>query len=305
MMKERPYILIANDDGVYAPGIKHLWSILSPYADVVVVAPSSEQSAVSMSITIRHPLRIEKIEWPSAKEAEVWWINGTPADCVKLALSVILPRQPQLIVSGINRGTNAGRNVIYSGTVAAIIEGVLHNIPGIAFSATEYANPDYDKARQYIPGIVEYILENPLPAGTFLNVNFPTRFEGGIKGIRLTTQGLEYWIENPEQREHPAEKSVYYWLGARLAQYEEKNDSDIVLLREGYATAVPIQISDLTHRAVVDTHKAVFDSYVNEFANTPKISIKCHQPFFLTFLDDLPPPFQPIDTVKLDSQLIA
>src|ERR1700722_13841399 len=123
-MTNQPYILVTNDDGVYAPGIKHLWKSLNQIADVVVVAPASEQSAVSLSITIRHPLRIEKIDWPLHGNAKVWSINGTPADCVKLALSVILPHPPQLIVSGINRGNNAGRNVLYSGTVAAVIEGV-------------------------------------------------------------------------------------------------------------------------------------------------------------------------------------
>ena len=150
-MTKRPYILVTNDDGVYAPGIKHLWKALAQFADVVVVAPSSEQSAVSLSITIRHPLRIEKIEWPWANHTPVWSINGTPADCVKLALSVILPHPPQLIVSGLNRGNNAGRNVLYSGTVAAVIEGVMHNIPGIAFSVTDYAKPDYEKAERYNP----------------------------------------------------------------------------------------------------------------------------------------------------------
>ena len=120
-MMNRPFILVTNDDGVYAPGIKHLWKALQDFADLIVVAPATEQSAVSLSITIRHPLRIEKLEWPFVN-AEVWSVNGTPADCVKLALSVILPHPPQLIVSGINRGNNAGRNTLYSGTVAAVIK---------------------------------------------------------------------------------------------------------------------------------------------------------------------------------------
>src|SRR5690348_2759860 len=130
----QPYILVTNDDGVHAPGIKHLWKALSKIANVVVVAPASEQSAVSLSITTRQPLRTEKIDWPRIENEQVWAINGTPADCVKLALNVILSTPPQLIVSGINRGSNAGRNILYSGTVAAVIEGVMHNIPGIAFS---------------------------------------------------------------------------------------------------------------------------------------------------------------------------
>lgn len=268
-MTTRPYILITNDDGIYAPGIKHLWKALETIADVIVVAPASEQSAVSLSITIRHPLRIEKVDWPWAPNAQIWSINGTPADCVKLALNVILPHPPHLIVSGINRGSNAGRNVLYSGTVAAIIEGVMHNIPGIAFSLADYFNPNYEKVEAYIPSMIHYLLEHPLPAGTFLNVNFPKLREAGIRGIRLTKQGREYWAENPEQREHPAEGLPYYWLGAKLAQFREEPDSDIMLLREGYATAVPIHISDLTHHLLVDQQREKFENFINHLANKP------------------------------------
>lgn len=263
-MNNRPYILVTNDDGVYAPGIKHLWKVLAEIANVVVVAPSSEQSAVSLSITIRHPLRIEKIHWPWAENAQVWSINGTPADCVKLALSVILPHPPQLVISGINRGNNAGRNVLYSGTVAAVIEGVMHNIPGIAFSVSDYFNPDYEKAERYIPLIMQYLLEHPLPNGTFLNVNFPKHMDKGIKGIRFTKQGREYWAENPEQREHPAEGSPYYWLGAKIAQFQEDEESDVVLLKDGYATAVPIHIGDLTHHSLFIQQREKFENFVNQ-----------------------------------------
>lgn len=269
-MTNRPYILVSNDDGVYAPGIKHLWKILAKVADVVVVAPATEQSAVSLSITIRHPLRIEKVNWPWDEDAQIWSINGTPADCVKLALSVILPNTPQLIVSGINRGSNAGRNAFYSGTVAAVIEGIMHNIPGIAFSIADYANPLYERTEQYILSIIQYVLENPLPAGTLLNVNFPEHNQHGIKGVRLTKQGREYWAENPEQREHPAEGSSYYWLGAKLAQFKEDHDSDIALLREGYATAVPIHISDLTNHPLVTQQRENFENFVNGVANDYK-----------------------------------
>jgi 5'-nucleotidase len=267
-MTNRPTILVTNDDGVYAPGIKHLWKVLSEVADVIVVAPSSEQSAVSLSITIRHPLRIEKMDWPLAPAAKVWSINGTPADCVKLALNVILPNPPQLIVSGINRGSNAGRNVLYSGTVAAVIEGVMHNIPGIAFSVADYMNPNYENVEKYIPSITQYLLEHPLPSGTFLNVNFPKQMEQGIKGVRFTKQGREYWAENPEQREHPAEGNTYYWLGAKVAQFQEDIDSDIMLLREGYATAVPIHINDLTHHLHLVQQREKFESFVNQFHDT-------------------------------------
>lgn len=262
-MTQRPFILITNDDGVYAPGIKHLWQALDPIADVAVVAPASEQSAVSLSITIRRPLHIEKIEWPLV-EAKVWSINGTPADCVKLALNAILPKSPDLIVSGINRGSNAGRNVLYSGTAAAVVEGTLHNIPGIAFSTSDYSNPDYASIESHIPLIMQYVLDHPLPVGTFLNVNFPKNMKETFRGIRLTRQGKEFWGESLEQREHPAEQKPYYWLGARLVQFDEEENSDIKCLNEGYATAVPIHMGDLTHHDHVENFREHFETIVNK-----------------------------------------
>lgn len=262
-MSARPTILITNDDGIHAPGIRYLWNALSPIANVFVVAPATEQSATGLSITIRHPLRIEAVNWPGAPEGHIFSVSGTPTDCVKLALSVILPTLPNLIVSGINRGSNAGRNVFYSGTVAAVIEGIMRDVPGIAFSMADYYNPNYQKVECHIPSLVQYIIEHPLPSGTFLNVNFPQENGEEIKGIRFTRQGLEYWAENPEEREHPAEGSSYYWLGVKVMQFNEHEDSDIALLREGYATAVPIHVGNLTHHDTLDTHKDRFESFVN------------------------------------------
>lgn len=261
-MTKRPLILVCNDDGVYAPGIKHLWKSVQEFADVVVVAPAAEQSAVSLGITIRHPLRVEKVEW-RAHDAAVWSVSGTPADCVKMALNVILPSPPDLILSGINRGSNAGRNVLYSGTIAAVIEGIMHQIPGVAFSTSDYANPNYADAEHSIPGIVKYVLQNPLPYGTFLNVNFPKRELGKLNGIRFTQQGKEYWAENPEKRHHPFEGDPYYWVGAKLTVHEEDEDSDIAWLRKGYATVVPIHVGNLTHHDHLSKEKELFESFVN------------------------------------------
>lgn len=261
-MKKRPHILITNDDGIYAPGIRHLWNAVKEMADVTIVAPAGEQSAVSLSITIRHPLRIEKVEWPLVDTA--WSVNGTPSDCVKLALNVILPSAPDLILSGINRGTNAGRNLLYSGTVAAIIEGTLHGIPGIAFSLGNYYNPCFSKVESYIPQIVNYVLNHSLPEGTFLNVNFPEHSDKEVKGIRMARQGKEYWAENPEMRNHPVEGHSYYWLGLKLAQFEEAEDSDITWLQKGYATAVPIYIGELTNDYHIHHHKEIFETFVNQ-----------------------------------------
>jgi 5'-nucleotidase len=251
-MKSKPHILITNDDGIYAPGIKHLWNAVKDMADVSIVAPLGEQSAVSLSITVRHPLRIETIEWPTAR---VLAVNGTPADCIKLALSVILPKPPDLILSGIN--------VLYSGTVAGVIEGVLQGVPGIAFSLDDYHNPSFEKIEKYIPTLVEYALHHPLPKGSFLNVNFPKQAVQAIQGIRLTKQGKEYWKENPEQRSHPTEGDVYYWLGATLAKFEEEEeDSDIKWLQKGYITVVPIQVDDLTNHHHVQQQSQHFEAFM-------------------------------------------
>jgi len=261
-MSSRPLILICNDDGVYAPGIKHLWKALHELADLVVVAPSVEQSATGLSITIRRPLQLEKIEWHSC-HTPVWSINGTPADCIKLALNVILPRPPDMIVSGINRGSNIGRNILYSGTVAAVMEGVMHDIPGIAFSASDYSDPNYIECESYIASLVEYVIKKPLPLGTFLNVNFPSKKQGKIKGLRFTRQGKEYWAENPEQRSHPFEGHPYYWLGGRIATFEEEVDSDVEWIKKGFGTVVPIKIDDLTNQELLFKEQADFNSHLN------------------------------------------
>lgn len=271
-MTKRPKILITNDDGIHAPGIRHLWNALKGVADLIVCAPSNEQSAVGLSITIRNPLHLQKIHWYApvsdhhdVKEqmhATTWAVNGTPADCVKLAFNVVFDTLPDLVVSGINRGTNAGRNVLYSGTVAGAIESVLQNIPAIAFSCLDFADPEYQTCEKYIPSIVQHVLENPLPSGTLLNVNFPAKSHSAIKGFRMTRQGKEYWIEDPDKRTHPAEGNEYYWLGAKLAEFEEHEESDITWLTRGYVTAVPVHVSELTDHSHLSKYK---DSFANAF----------------------------------------
>jgi len=256
-MKTKPKILITNDDGIDAPGIRHLWNALKDHADLTVVAPSHEQSATGLSITIRQPLHIRKVEWSEGGNA--WSVSGTPADCVKLALNVVLSGPPDLIVSGINRGSNAGRNVFYSGTVAGAIEGVMHDIPSIAFSCQEFKNPNFLLVESYVPSIVDYVLTNPMPKGTLLNVNFPKLDNGAIKGFRMTRQGQEFWIENPDMRTHPLEGSAYYWLGAKLAEFDEHEDSDITWLKKGYLTAVPVHVGELTDHVHLSASKNAFE----------------------------------------------
>lgn len=256
-MTARPHILITNDDGIDAPGIKCLWRALSPFANITVIAPASEQSAVGLSITTRTPLKITHLSWED--NVKVWSISGTPADCIKLGLHAIVDTVPDLIASGINRGTNAGRNILYSGTVGAAIEGVMHNIPSIAFSCCDFDDPDYHAASLHIPGIVHYVLEHHLAAGTLLNVNFPLKTISKIKGFKLTRQGKEMWVENPDKRSHPFEGHEYYWLGAKLLECPEEDESDVVWLRKGYITAVPVHIGELTDHRHLEAHKKHFE----------------------------------------------
>lgn len=261
-MSARPHILVTNDDGVFAPGIRHLWQALKDLADLTVIAPSLEQSAVGMSLTIRSPLRVEKVQW--ADGLEVWSVSGTPADCVKLGLSVIVEKPIDLVVSGVNRGTNSGRNILYSGTVGAAIEAVMHGIPGIAFSCYDFHSPNYQEAEESIPKVVEYVLKHPLAEGTLLNVNFPSKSHLEVKGFKMTRQGKELWMENPDKRFHPMEGHVYYWLGSKLLQCEEELDCDISWLNQGYITAVPVYVGELTHHKHLDFHRKTFEATMNK-----------------------------------------
>jgi 5'-nucleotidase len=162
---KKPFILITNDDGIHAPGIMQLYKALKDHADCVIYAPFWEKSGSGLSTTLTKPLQIQNIPWD--KNTPAYRINGTPTDCIKLALSVLLNRKPDLIVSGINQGSNAGRTVLYSGTIGAVIEGIHKNIPGIAFSCADLKNPDYSKTEKYIYPIIEYLLNHPLDQANF------------------------------------------------------------------------------------------------------------------------------------------
>lgn len=255
-MNTRPEILITNDDGIHAEGLRTLWEALVDFANVSIIAPSTEKSGVGLAITFREPLRIQSLSW--GKNTPAWQVNGTPADCVRLGLSILLDSPPDLIVSGINRGSNSGRNVLYSGTIGGVIEGALRNIPGIAFSCVQFDNPDYKKTKAWILPLVKHVLGSPLPPGTLMNVNFPDT--GKIHGIRLARQGRGFWIESPEERVHP-EGHSYYWLGGRWKEHEEDEESDVHLLKEGYAAAVPIHVSELTDLSCFHQRKEHFNSH--------------------------------------------
>ena len=261
-MNRKPNILLTNDDGISAPGLKHLWESLHEIANLSIIAPAIEQSGVGLGITIRKPLLIQPVEWPN--DTPAWRVTGTPADCVRMGVSVILKHKPDLIVSGINRGSNSGRNVLYSGTVGGVIEGILRHVPGIAFSCSDPINPDYQPTQPHVRTLVQHLLAHPMPMGTFLNVNFPST--PTIKGVKMARQGLGYWIENPEERLHP-EGHSYYWLGGQWHEHEEHPESDVSLLNAGYAAAVPIHVHELTDLHLFESRKNDFNDHFSSIGS--------------------------------------
>lgn len=248
----RPYLLITNDDGINASGIRHLWQAVHKYADVAIIAPHAEKSGSGLSITWTKPLHIRPVLWEN--ETPAWSLNGTPADCVKMALSVLLEKKPDMIISGINRGSNSGRTVLYSGTVGGVIEGVLKGIPGIAFSFSDFDEPPLTSTEKFIYPIIQHFLKNPLPLGTLLNVNFPYKAKENILGVRMATQGKSYWKEAPDRRVHP-EGAPYYWLGGEWGSVDEDPTSDVTLLDQGYIAITPIHVGELTCKNTFEKHK--------------------------------------------------
>jgi len=246
-MSKQTKILITNDDGINAQGIRALWKAIEPLGKITIVAPAKEQSGKGLSLTTPTPLEIRKNSWDN--NTPCWSVSGTPAECVKIALSVILKNPPDLIVSGINKGSNAGRNILYSGTIGATIEGAFRGIPGVALSCECYANPDYKFAQKYIPSFIRYMLKHPLPYGSIWNVNFPKENYSDTKGFKIARQGQSYWVEDPHTHEDHSEKSPLYNLGMKYLDSDEHDHCDTSLLKQGFITAVPIHIGELTDRS--------------------------------------------------------
>lgn len=242
-MKKR--ILITNDDGFEAEGLYILCQNLIDKFDLTVVAPKEERSGSGAAITLNRPLRVQKeILKAPLSSIPCWSVDGTPADCVKIALSVLLCEEPDIVISGINRGSNAGRNLLYSGTVGACIESAHRSLPAIALSCVGLGHCRFDHAAHIAPILIDWLETHPLPRGCFLNVNVPAHET--LRGIKLARQGLSYWVEDPQiERLHDGESG--YFLGGKCLNYTEKEGSDVAYLEEGYVSAVPIYADELTH----------------------------------------------------------
>ncbi len=242
-MKKEPLILVTNDDGFTAKGIVSLVEAVASLGEVIVVAPNEPQSGMSQAITVKHPLRVKKSK---LNGCPAYSVNGTPTDCVKLAFNQLLPRKPDLLVSGINHGSNSSASVHYSGTLGAALEGSINGIASIGFSLISF-DPDanFDAARKYAKRISASVLENGLPKYTCLNVNIPYLPENELKGIRVCRQTIGYWQEEFDQRVDPSGHD-YYWLTGEYFNTEpEATDTDEWAIKNNYIAVVPLRI-DLT-----------------------------------------------------------
>ncbi|MBX9924710.1 MAG: 5'/3'-nucleotidase SurE [Rhabdochlamydiaceae bacterium] len=255
MTARKPTVLLTNDDGIRAPGLKHLWNSLKDHCDIYIFAPATEQSGVGAAVSLRAPLHVTEFPWENQTPA--WQITGTPADCVRMGTSVVLQKPVDLILSGINKGANSGRNIFFSGTVGGVIDGAMRGIPGIAFSCEDYDSPNYEYFEPHIFSLVQYILDHPLELGTFLNVNFPSSYKKEHKGYRWARQGLGYYREQPQHGKHP-DGGSYYWMGGQWAESLEHEESDVHLLKQGFMTVVPVQVQELTDMTAFQGRKEHF-----------------------------------------------
>ncbi|MBL7885475.1 MAG: 5'/3'-nucleotidase SurE [Flavobacterium sp.] len=248
-MPNKPLILITNDDGINAPGIRVLIDVMSQLGKVVVVAPDSPQSAMGHAITINNTLYINKISKENAT-VEEYSCSGTPVDCVKIAVNEILKQKPDLCVSGINHGSNSSINVIYSGTMSAAVEGGIEGIPSIGFSLLDYNwNADFEPVKNAVHKIAQEVLNNKLPEGVVLNVNFPKLKEGEFKGTKVCRQAKAIWQERFDKRQTPVGKD-YYWLTGEFINLDKGEDTDEWALANGYISIVPIQFDLTAHHAI-------------------------------------------------------
>lgn len=248
-MKKRPLILITNDDGITAPGIRALISVMKEIGDIIVVAPDKPQSATGHSITINNTLYLNEISDKDADFRELS-CSGTPVDCVKLAVTEILKRKPDLCVSGINHGSNSSINVIYSGTMSAAVEAGIEGIPAIGFSLLDYSwNADFSQCKKFIKKIALEVLEKGLPDGVVLNVNIPKLQETDIKGIRICRQAKAVWQEKFDKRQTPQGRD-YYWLTGEFVNHDKGDDTDEWALENGFISMVPVQFDMTAHYAM-------------------------------------------------------
>jgi 5'-nucleotidase len=232
-----PRILVTNDDGIYSEGLRKLADVLRPHGEVIIVAPDREQSAASHALTLNRPLRLLELR------PDEWIVDGTPTDCVNLAvLKVLRDRRPDIVVSGINFGPNLGDDVTYSGTISAAFEGALLEIPSIAFSALVGENFSFDRCAAFAAELTKWALEHAKDPGVILNVNFPV---GDWHGLKITKLGKRVYTEGVIERLDPRGRK-YYWIGGEQPTWHPGSDTDFEAVQAGYISLTPLHL-DLTH----------------------------------------------------------
>ena len=247
-MANRPLILITNDDGITAKGINTLVQAMQPLGDILIVAPDKPQSGMGHAITIHSPLRLIKSNQFDSVEA--YTCSGTPVDCVKLAIYEVLKRRPDLLVSGINHGSNAATNVLYSGTMSAAVEGAIEGIPSIGFSLLDHsADADFDAAGQYASKIAKAVIDNKLQTGACLHVNIPRGKKSDLKGMKICRQGKAFWEDSFDKRKDPF-GGEYYWLTGKFETSDKGEDTDMWALENNYVSIVPTQFDMTAHHLI-------------------------------------------------------
>lgn len=249
MENSRPLILVTNDDGIFAKGIRTLVEQMVLIGDVWVVAPDSPQSGMGHAVTINNILRLNEVAY-EVPGVRAFSCSGTPVDCVKLAIYRVLHRKPDLLVSGINHGANNSINVIYSGTMSAAVEGAVESIPSIGFSLLDHAHDaDFDACRKYVGLLAKQVLEHGVPEGTCLNVNIPKLGADAIKGVKICRQANGFWEDAFDLRQDPNGKS-YYWMTGAFNNPDKGEDTDQWALDNGYVSVVPTQFDLTAHHAI-------------------------------------------------------
>lgn len=245
---KRPLILVTNDDDITAPGIKYLIEAVKPFGDLLIVAPDRPQSGMGHAITVNSHLRLN--ESFIHKGHRAYSCSGTPVDCVKLGIYEILKKSPDLIVSGINHGSNVSTNVLYSGTMSAAVEGALEGIPSIGFSLCDFSyDADFTGAKKIVKQVVREVLKNKMPEGVCLNVNIPSIPTNKLKGIKICRMAKAFWDDKFDKRNDPLGKP-YYWLTGEFKDFDSGEDTDLYALKHNYASLVPIQFDMTAHHTI-------------------------------------------------------
>lgn len=250
MSVEKPLILVTNDDGITAPGIRHLVKLMKEIGDIIVVAPDSPQSGMGHAITVDSQLYCDPVELPSGVTHRAFSCSGTPVDCVKIACREILHRRPDICVSGINHGSNSAINVIYSGTMSAAVEAGTMGIPAIGFSLLDFSwEAEFEHTSKYVKEITQKVLDRGLPKGVVLNINMPTA-QTGIKGIKYCQQARAHWEESFDKRTNPRGRAYYWPVGAFVNEEPEAENTDEWALKNGYVSVVPIHFDMTDYKAL-------------------------------------------------------